>query len=222
MNEIEEELIIIGNGSYARMMKRYLELSGSIVKAYAIERECILEEQIEQLPVIPLDDLGRLMPAKRTRLIMGIGYRQMGTIREKVFSRCKSMGYQFANYIHPTAVIEGNVILGEGNNILEGVILEESVVIGDGNLLFGGCMVAHESYLGNFNTLSVKSVVAGCTQIKNNCFIGAGAVLRDHIVVEDYGLVGAGAYAWKSLDKFQVFVPARSEILEDRKSTELI
>lgn len=219
---MNEGLVIIGNSSYAHMMKRYLESSGFTVMAYAIEREYISEGQMGQLPVVPLDDLKGLMPVERTRLIMGIGYRQMGNIRKKVFNRCKVMGYKFANYIHPTAIIEKNVVLGEGNNILEGVILEESVVIGDGNLLFGGCMVAHESYLGDFNTLSVKSVVAGCTEIKNNCFIGAGAVLKDHIVVDDYGLVGAGAYAWKNLDKFQIFVPARSEILNDKKSIELI
>lgn len=218
----EQNLIIVGNGDYARMMKRYLGLYGYHVCAYTVDFNCIGIPYQDGIPVISLEELERSYQSKDTQLVMGIGYRQMGKIRRKVFAACKALGYDFFNYIHPTAIIERNVKMGEGNNILEGVILEEGVSVGDANLLFGGSMVAHESRLGNFNTLSVKSVIAGCTTIHNNCFVGAAAVVRDHITIADYSLIGAGAYASQSSEKYQVIVPVRSTILDEKKSVDLI
>ena len=42
------------------------------------------------------------------------------------------MGYSFENYIHPSAIVSRDAILGEGNNILDGVIIESGVEMGDG------------------------------------------------------------------------------------------
>lgn len=218
-----QKLIIIGNGSYARMMKRYIDITefGEIA-AFAVDQIYIQEEQIDGLPVISLEMLTRQFSKEEILLIMGIGYRKMSNIRSQVFETCKSFGYQFANYIHPTAIIEKNVTLGEGNNILEGVIIEESASLGNANLLYGGSLIAHEVAVGNFNTFSVKAVVAGCTVIHNHCFIGASAAIKDHIVLQDYVFIGASAYASKSMEEYCVLVPSQSRILTDKKSIDLL
>lgn len=214
--------VIIGNGDYARMMNRYLRLSGYESCAYAVEPECISDRYLDSIPVLSLAEMRQAFPPGSVQLIMGIGYRNMGNIRKKIWLWCREAGYTFTNYIHPTAIIEKNVMIGEGNNILEGVILEESVSIGNANLLFGGSLVAHGSVLGDFNTLSVRAVVAGCTSIENHCFIGAAAVVRDHITIENYGLVGAGAYASAPVKQYQVIVPPKAVSLENKKSIEFI
>ncbi len=218
-----QKLIIIGNGSYARMMNRYIHMTkfGETV-AFAVDQIYIQKQQIDGLPVISLEALAGDYSQDEVLLIMGIGYRKMSNIRSQVYETCKSFGYRFANYIHPTAIIEKNVALGEGNNILEGVIIEESVSLGNANLLYGGSLIAHETVVGDFNTFSVKAVVAGCTVIQHHCFIGAAATIKDHIVLEDYVFIGASAYASKSMEKYSVLVPAESRILADKKSIDLI
>ena len=218
-----QKLIIIGNGSYARMMNRYIDMTefGETV-AFAVDQIYIQEQQIDGLPVISLEALAGDYSQDEVLLIMGIGYRKMSNIRRKVYETCKSFVYQFANYIHPTAIIEKNVTLGEGNNILEGVIIEESVSLGNANLLYGGSLIAHETAVGDFNTFSVKAVVAGCTVIRHHCFIGAAATIKDHIVLEDYVFIGASAYASKSMEKYSVLVPSESRILADKKSIDLL
>ena len=182
-----KKLIIVGNGSYSRMMKRYVELTGfGEIIAYAVDEFCISKGKMDGVPVIPLNTLPENYFYNEVTLIMGIGYARMGDIRKRKFEQCKSWGYCFENYIHPTAVIEKNVVLGEGNNILEGVILEESVVLGNANLVFGGSMIAHETTVGNYNTFSVKTVVAGCATIQNNCFLGAASTVKDHVTLKNY------------------------------------
>lgn len=217
------KLVIIGNGSYAQMMRRYISLTGfGMTVAYAVDAEYIQEYKKDGLPVISLEELKERFSCEEIRLIMGIGYTQMGNVRKRLFEKCKQYGYCFENYIHPTAIIEKNAALGEGNNILEGVIIEESVVVGNANLFFGGSLIAHETVVGDYNTFSVRAVVAGCTVVGQNCFIGAAATVKDHVILNDYVLIGAAAYAYKNMAAYSVLVPAKSRVLEDRKSTDFL
>lgn len=218
-----QNLIITGNGSYSQMMRRYIENTdfGNVV-AYTVESAFIQSNQLDGLPVIPLEDLKERFSYDDVDLVMGIGYKRMGSIRKQIFERCSTLGYKFINYIHPTVIIEKNVSLGNGNNILEGVILEEGVVLGNANLLFGGSLIAHETQIGDYNTFSVKAVVAGCTKIGNQCFVGASATVKDHIRLKDYVLIGAGAYAYKNMEEYAVVVPVESRILTDKRSIDLL
>lgn len=218
-----KEFILIGNGPYARMMKRYMDLTDfGQTAAYAVEEAFIREPELDGLPVLPLEQLKETGSPEIHSLIMGIGYTKMGNVREKIFRQCKALGFSFENYIHPTVIMEKNVTIGEGNNILEGVILEEGVVLGDANLLFGGSLIAHETTVGDYNTFSVKAVAAGCSVIGSHCFIGASATVKDHVTIGDYVLLGAAAYGFKDMEAYSVVVPAKSVVLEGRKSTEFL
>lgn len=218
-----KKLVVIGNGPYSEMMHKYAELTefGQVV-AYAVDEQYIQAHEINGKPVIALQELEAVYSCKDIMLLMGIGYKNMGEIRAQVFQKCKNLGFRFINYIHPTAIISKDVVMGEGNNILEGVILEAGVRIGDANLLFGGSMIAHDTVIGSFNTLSVKAVAAGCTVIGSHCFLGASSVVRDHVVFQDYVLLGASAYGFKSMEKYAVVEPARSVIVQNKKSIDFL
>lgn len=218
-----KEIVIIGNGSYARMMNQYLKMSGrDMVCAYAVDSKCIEAPEIDGIKVISFEQLKDEFPCEKYDLIMGIGYVQMAQIRKRIFEQCKSWGYHFENYIHPTAIISPDAKIGEGNNILEGVIVEAGVTIGNANLFFGGSMVGHESRVGDYNTFAGKSMVAGLVTVGNNCFLGVSSAVKDHVVLKDFVLLGAMAYGYKDMEEYSVVVPAKSEILKDRKSIDFL
>lgn len=218
-----KKIIIVGNGIYAQMMKKYIDLTNfGQICAYAVDEEYINECELDSVKVISFEKLREEYPCEEVKLIMGIGYAQMSNIRKRVFEQCKEWGYQFENYIHPTAVIASDVVIGEGNNILEKVLIEVGCSIGNANLFFGGSIIAHGSILGDYNTISVGGTVAGCVTIKNNCFLGASSVVKDHVVINDYALLGATAYGYKDVEEYAVVVPAKSVILEGKKSIEYL
>lgn len=205
------------------MMQRYIKLTDfGQVCAYVVDAEYIQETELDNVEVISFEEMQEKYPTEDVVLVMAIGYTQMGNVRKKVFEKCKAMGYRFENYIHPTAIISPDVMLGEGNNILEGVIVEVGVTIGNANLFFGGSMIGHESEIGNYNTFSVKSTIAGCVEVRNNCFLGAASAVKDHVIIDDYVLLGATAYGYKNIPAYSVVVPAKSEILKDKKSIDYL
>ncbi len=218
-----KKLIIIGNGSYAKMMKEYLTMDNTgEICAYVADKLYIKEKEIDGIPVISFENLKSRYNVDDFGLIMGIGYTQMGNVRKRIFELCKSWGYHFENYIHPTAVIASNVQIGEGNNILEGVILESGVIIKDANLMFGGVLIGHETNMLSYNTFAGRTAIAGCVKIKNNCFFGVSSVVKDYVTIEDYVLIGAMAYGYKDMKAYSVVTPAKSVLLTDKVSTDYL
>ncbi len=216
------EYYILGNADYAKMLFRYINKTDKLISGFVVDLEFITDRDIQGIPVYSFEKFVNTVSPESCKLFMGIGYRDMNRIKEKEFLRYKGKGYQFENYIHPTAIIDSDVELGEANNIFEGVIIQEGVRIGDANLIYGGAMIAHETTVGDYNSFSVKSCVAGCAKVGNSCFIGANATVKDHICLANYTLVGAGTYANKSTGEYDVVVSSRSQILEGRKSVEFI
>ena len=216
-----KKLAIIGNGTYANMMKIYIDMTSfGKVLSYVADKEFIYESELDGIEVISFEELFERFSEKEITLIMGIGYTQMGNVRKKIFEQCKARGYKFENYIHPTAIIAPDARIGEGNNILEAAIIEAGVTIGNANLFYGGVIIGHDSSIGDYNTFSVKAVTAGFVTVKNNCFFGVASALKNDIIIHDYVLVGAMACGYKDMEEHSVVVPAGSEVLQHKKSTD--
>ena len=218
-----KKIVIIGNSSYAKMMKEYLTMDNKgKICAYAVDEIYVKEKEIDGIPVISFEKLKADYHVDDFDLIMGIGYTQMGNVRKRIFELCKSWGYHFENYIHPTAIIAPNVQIGEGNNILEGVILESGVTIKDANLIYGGVLIGHDTNILSYNTFAGKTSIAGYVTIKSNCFFGVSSAIKDYVTIEDYVLIGAMGYGYKDMKEYSVVMPAKSTVLTDKISTDYL
>lgn len=218
-----KKLAIIGNGTYAKMINMYIDMTGfGQVLFYVADKEYIYESKLDGTDVISFEELYERFSAEEVTLIMGIGYTQMGNVRKNIFEQCKARGYLFENYIHPTAIIASEAKIGEGNNILEAVIIEPGVTVGNANLFYGGVIIGHDSSIGDYNTFSVKAVTAGFVTVKNNCFFGVASALKNDIIIYDYVLIGAMACGYKDMEEHSVVVPAGSVVLKHKKSMDCL
>lgn len=204
----DKRLVIIGNGPFARMLKKYIDsVRFGTVAAYAVEKEYIDREEMDGIRVLPLDRLGAEYAAQEVRLVMGIGYSQMGAIRKKLFCRCKQMGYDFANFVHPKAYIAPDVRMGEGNNFFEFADIQMGATIGDANLFLAGSFLGHDDTVGSFNTFGVKSAIAGFTRVGDHCFFGTSSTVKHGLAIGDYAFVGASGYVHKDLKDDKAVIP---------------
>lgn len=219
----EKNLVIIGNRSFARMLKKYIDsVHFGTVIAYAVEEEYIDKGEMDGVKVIPLDELNVKYQAKQIKLVMGIGYSQMNTVRKKLFRLCKHMGYNFVNFIHPKAYIAPDVQMGEGNNFFEFADVQMGAKIGDANIFLAGSFLGHDSIAENFNTFGVKSAIAGFTQIGSNCFFGTSSTAKHEIVIGDYVFVGASGYVHKNLKDHKIVIPKPNMFLEGEENVYII
>lgn len=144
----------------------------------------------------------------------------MNNIRKQVHLWLKEHNIEILSYVHPSAVIAQNAVLGEGNIIMEHVTVQPFTKLGDCNILWNGVNISHYDNIGNYNYLAPGVTMAGYVNVGNCCFLGTNCIVKNKAVITDEILVGAGAYVYKNLNDKQVFVPQRGIVL-DKTSDEI-
>lgn len=69
-----------------------------------------------------------------------------------------------SNTIHPTALVSEKAQLGSGNNIGAFVVIEDDVIIGDNNTLLSGVVLKSGTCVENGNKIHENAVVGGLPQ----------------------------------------------------------
>ncbi len=208
-------IIIVGNTEYSILLMKYINESGKKIDAFCVN-ECFIEKKnLCGKPVLPIEKIKDYCRADSAVLYMGIGYSNLGEVRKNLFNDMKNKGYSFENYIHPSAQINPEVNLGEGNVIFENVVVQKNTIIGDANLFFSNSSIMHDDRIGCFNTFCAGSVCNGFTSVGNCNFIGANAVLRDKISMGNKNIVGAGIFLNKNLENNKMVKIAKSIVIKE-------
>lgn len=210
------KVVIVGNSEYAKLILGYLEENETMdVVAFSVEKQYVNEAEMCGLPVVAYEDIEKYYAAEEVRLVLAIGNKQLGKIREKLFYMYRDKGYHFINYIHPTAIVPKDLIIGMGNIIMEGVIISRQCSIGDGNLIWSGCIIGHDNHIENFNTFAAAKT-SGFVTVRSNCFIGINATVRNGITINSSVLVGAASYVDADLDENSVVLPSKGSVMQGK------
>jgi carbonic anhydrase/acetyltransferase-like protein (isoleucine patch superfamily) len=103
-------------------------------------------------------------------------------------------------FIAETAVIIGDVVVGQGASIWYGCVLRGDghyIRVGDGTNVQDGTIVhiATDRFpclIGSGVTIGHASIIHACT-LEDDSFVGMGATVMDGAVVERHAMVAAGA-----------------------------
>jgi len=207
-------VIIIGNGSHARMIQELIEEDGN----YTIIGVTSNDEAATDFygyPVLGTDNILETYFQKGVKYAaMGIGGFKNNNLRRKVFNYAISIGYQFINLIHSSAVVSKYAKLGQGIVINPNVIVNNEVVLGDNCMLACGSIVSHETILENHVLISAGVVVGGNCTIGEGTLCALGSKIVSGVNIGKNVLVAAGAVVVSNIeDNAKVFgVPAKKKI----------
>lgn len=219
---MRKNLIIFGNSPFSKLLKWYIEHDDERkIYCFCVDKQYINSDNFDGLPLIDFEGIEKVYPPDLYDILLGIGYTKMNDLRKEIYFRCKNKGYTIATFIHSTALIQTEDI-GEGNIILEQTLVAPFVSIGICNLLWYKIAIAHDDKIGDFNTIAGMASLCGDVTIKNNCFLGNSSVIKEHIVVNDYSLIGATAFVSKDTEPYSVITSPKSISLEGKKSTDFI
>ena len=220
LSETLKKIVIVGVGDFAELCSHYIReyFTDWEICAYSVDSQYRTLDSIKGIPVVNFETLRENYTPQEYEVFVAIGYKKMNNIRAEKFSICKEWGYKSPNLIHPTAVVEKNVSMGEGNIVLENAVLAPGSILGNSNIIWNATNVSHEANIGNFNYFSVGTILGGKSNIGSNCFFGLNSTVRGGLRIEDYTLVGAGAYINNETKAYSVHVPVRSVCLPNKNS----
>lgn len=163
-----------------------------------------------KFPVIKTVSAVKQLFLKDNRFVLALGNPHG---RADMARKFRALGGELISVISPFARIGAlDIELGNGLNVMHGVVITNSIKIGEGTLLNANCTVHHDSRIGNYCEISPGAHITGKCTVGNFCRIGTGAVVLPGVKIGDNVIIGAGAVVRTDVESncTVVGVPAKS------------
>lgn len=144
---------------------------------------------------------------KNVDLYLGLG-------DPKIIARVKTRfnGFNFPNFIHPSAVLDvQDIQIGKGNIIGPGAIVTTNCRLGNFNVLNRSSSVGHDCTIGDLNVINPGVIVSGSVSIGDENLIGTNSTILQNLRIGSGNTLGAAALLTKDMSNNMTFVgvPAR-------------
>ena len=215
------KLIIFGAGDIARLAHYYFTRdSEHEVVAFTVDQKYRESDKFLDLPLIPFEEVSNTYPPGEYKMFVALSYAKMNKLREEKYRQAKSSGYELVSYVSSRCSFLTDNPVGDNCFILEDNTIQPFVKIGNNVTLWSGNHIGHDAVIEDHCFLASHIVVSGYVRIRNNCFIGVNATLRNSITIAPETLIGAGAVIMKDTVEKGVYLPQRAELFS-KKSDEI-
>jgi sugar O-acyltransferase (sialic acid O-acetyltransferase NeuD family) len=131
--------------------------------------------------------------------------------RQRRMLEVLEMGFNLPFFIHPNAIIDQDVEIGDGTVIMAGAVISPGTRIGRCVIINTSSSIDHDCDIHDCAHVAPGARLAGNVQVGATSWIGIGASVIENIRIGRGVLVGAGAAVVRDIadDRQAIGVPAR-------------
>ena len=193
-------IVLIGGGGHAKVVSAIVAKIGQhrIVGYTALEAGPVPPNFPPYLGddkvLLDLVASGRVIGA-----VLGIGITKVDTSRSALRERLLALGLAMPSIISPNAVINADVVVGDGTVVMDGVVVNPGARIGECSIINTNATVEHDCTVGACSHIASGVVLCGGVSVGCESMIGAGACVLPGVRIGERCLVGAGATVTRDL-----------------------
>lgn len=204
--EKKKKVIIIGFGGHAKVILNILERDYG--NFFDLIGYVDIEEKESDLNYIGDDEKLKKLYEKGIckELIIGIGKMQVESKREKLIEDFLKIGFKFPKIISKKSIINKNVKIGKGTQVLDNVLINCNSKIGKFCIINSSAVIEHDVLVGDYTHVAPGAVICGGSKIGKNCFIGANSTIVQSVKVCKNVLIGSGSLVQKDIKESGVYV----------------
>jgi len=196
-----EKIIILGKGGHAESLADVIQRENKYEIAGYVVNKDVIQSENACYPIVGNDaDLERLFQSGIQNAAIGIGFLGKSDLRERLYKTLKGIGFNLPIVCDPSAILAGDVRIGEGSFIGKGAIVNTSANIGKMCIINTGAIVEHDCRIDDFSHVSVGSVLCGEVRIGRSTLIGANATVIQKITIGSHCIIGAGTTVRKNVE----------------------
>lgn len=211
-----KDIIIIGAGGNSKVIIDIIKSINHKKDEFTILG--ILDDSPEKESLMGCKVLGPVSEALKyqdrqsTFFINGIG--DNGT-RARITEKYPELRY--ITVIHPSAIISGDVEVGEGSVVMAGAIINTGTSVGRCCIINTGSVIEHDNRLGNFVHVASGSTTAGNVRIGDRTMLGTGTKVIQGISIGTDTIIGAGSVVIKDIPNGCTAVGVPTRIIKHKK-----
>lgn len=197
------DFLLFGAGGHARVVASGVEANkASLLGVFDSN------SKIETLDGVP--NLGDYDPSQypNAKVLLCVGDNQL---RAKI---APTIQHAFGTLIHPSAIVDRLVTLGEGTQVIQGAIINRGTTVGKHCIINTASSIDHDCQIGDFVHIAPKATLCGAITIGEGSLIGAGATVLPNLTIGENVQVGAGAVVTKDIPSNTIVagVPAKINV----------
>lgn len=113
---------------------------------------------------------------------------------------------KYFTFVHPTALIMNNVVIGEGTFIGAYSILTTNIKIGKHVLLNRGNQIGHDCIIGDYFSAMPGAIVSGNVTIYSCVYMGTNSTIREKTSIHSLVTIGLNAGVTNHIEESGVYV----------------
>ncbi|HMO17865.1 MAG TPA: acetyltransferase [Oligoflexia bacterium] len=200
-------IVIFGVGEFADQVFYYFKKESPYeVVAFTVESTYIKEEKFHGLPVLPFESIEIDFPSTHYDMFIAVGYNNLNRVREKFFLEAKQKGYKLVNYVHPSAFLAQNFLMGENCYLLQRISALPNSRIGNGVILHTDSGMAHDCYIGDFCFFSAGCCISANVSFGPYCFVSINTTFKPGIKIGHSVIIGAGSLILENAPDESVYI----------------
>lgn len=135
-------------------------------------------------------------PANERRVALAVAD---GSVRRRLALRCREAGVEPLTVRSPDVVTMDDVDVGEGALISPGVVFTSNIRVGRHFHANLHSIIEHDATIGDFVTFAPGVRCNGNVTIRDDAYLGAGALIRQGLTIGQGATVGMGAVVTKDV-----------------------
>ena len=211
-----KKVVLFGTGSMASDVYVYLTHDSPYeVVAFAVDRQCLDEDTLFDLPVVPFEAVESLYPPGEYKMHIAVGYVRVNRLRAERYRQAKEKGYELISYVSSRATIWPGAVIGENCLVGTNSIISASATIGNNVVVGGGSIVPHRTVIKDHCFVGSNVTLSGWVTVEPYCFLGTGAIVRNNVTIARECVIGAGALILGDTEERGVYMGKLADLLFD-------
>lgn len=209
---------IVGCGGHAKVIAGMIDAGSVFEVVDFVDRQPASGAEFLGRPVI--QEAAFLQQGRDAAIVVAIG--EAG-YRKATVEKLRAAGFSdFPAIVAPTAILTGDVRIGEGSVVMPGACLNPSSEVGIFCIVNTGAILEHDCRLGDWSALAPGVTVGGGCTIGEGSYLGIGAAVAHGLRIGDNAVLGGGAFLGRDMgdDEFWAGVPAA--LIRTRRPDETI